>query len=224
MASNGGGRARRSRGKGGFDDDGPSDVGWAPPPPSFSDAPTRRASPSVFATGPEVKAVVKWFNPEKGFGFVEVSGGGGDAFLHASALERAGAKIVNPGATLSVRFGPGPMGLPVTSVVLIIAAEGTPPAPSYGAGPGAGPRGPRPEMRRTMPLPTDGEETRATVKWYSPEKGFGFVTPDGGGKDVFVHATALERSGVAALSEGQIVSVRVVQGKKGPEAASVTSV
>ncbi len=225
MASNGGGRARRSRGRGGFDDDGPSEAAWTPPTPSFSDAPARRASPSVFATGPEVKAVVKWFNPEKGFGFVEVSGGGGDAFLHASALERAGAKIVNPGAVLSVRVGPGQKGLQVTEVVEIIDAEGAPPAPSFGAGGGgAGPRGPRPEVRRAAPLPTDGEEMRATVKWYSPEKGFGFVTPDGGGKDVFVHATALERSGVAALAEGQIVSVRVVQGKKGPEAASVANV
>ncbi|PZW42262.1 CspA family cold shock protein [Humitalea rosea] len=213
MASTGGGRSRRPRGRGGFDDDNFSDGGvWTPPTPSFADAGAPRR-PSPFATGPEVKAVVKWFNPEKGFGFVEVDGGGGDAFLHASALERAGAKAVNPGAKLTVRVGPGQKGLQVTEVLDIADAE-------PGFAPAAPPRAPRQEFRGGPP-PTGGEDMRATVKWYSAEKGFGFVTPESGGKDVFVHATALERSGVASLAEGQVVTVRVVQGKKGPEAASV---
>ncbi|MCO6419149.1 cold shock domain-containing protein [Siccirubricoccus sp. KC 17139] len=63
---------------------------------------------------------------------------------------------------------------------------------------------------------------RGTVKWYSAEKGFGFVSPEGGGRDVFVHATALERSGLPPLGEGQAVVMQVVQGKKGPEASSLT--
>jgi cold shock protein len=66
-----------------------------------------------------------------------------------------------------------------------------------------------------------GEEVRGTVRWYSAEKGFGFVAPDGGGPDVFVRATALERSGVPPLSEGQAVVLRVVRGRKGPEADTV---
>ncbi|MFH5927589.1 cold-shock protein, partial [Roseomonas sp. SXEYE001] len=53
------------------------------------------------------------------------------------------------------------------------------------------------------------------------EKGFGFVAPNDGSKDVFVHATALERSGVAPLSEGQAVTMQVVQGKKGLEASTI---
>jgi CspA family cold shock protein len=60
------------------------------------------------------------------------------------------------------------------------------------------------------------------VKWYSAEKGCGFVTPEGGGRDVFVHATALERGGLPPLSEGQAVVLRVVQGRKGPEAETVS--
>jgi CspA family cold shock protein len=62
---------------------------------------------------------------------------------------------------------------------------------------------------------------RATVKWYNAEKGFGFASPDDGGRDVVVHATALERGGLPALSEGQTVLVRVVEGRKGPEAEAV---
>ena len=61
-----------------------------------------------------------------------------------------------------------------------------------------------------------------TVKWYNPDKGFGFITPESGGKDVFVHATALERAGLGPLQEGQTVRMGVVQGAKGPEAGTIS--
>jgi CspA family cold shock protein len=48
-----------------------------------------------------------------------------------------------------------------------------------------------------------------TVKWYSDQKGYGFIAPDNGGKDVFVHATALERAGISGLQEGQQVSFEI---------------
>ena len=60
------------------------------------------------------------------------------------------------------------------------------------------------------------------VKWFEPEKGYGFISPDGGGKDVFIHVTALRRSGVTALAPGQRVRVEVVDGKKGLEAERIT--
>jgi cold shock protein len=64
------------------------------------------------------------------------------------------------------------------------------------------------------------EET-GTVKWFNAEKGFGFIARDDGGKDVFVHVSALERSGLMSLAEGQPVLVDVVEGRKGLEAARV---
>jgi CspA family cold shock protein len=64
-------------------------------------------------------------------------------------------------------------------------------------------------------------EKTGTVKWFNTERGYGFITPDDGGKDLFVHASALERSGLPALSEGQEVVVDVIEGRKGPEAARV---
>lgn len=59
------------------------------------------------------------------------------------------------------------------------------------------------------------------VKWFSPEKGYGFITPDDGGKDVFVHFSAITGSGYRNLEEGQRVSFDVQDGQKGPQAAEV---
>ncbi|WP_269846273.1 cold-shock protein [Falsiroseomonas bella] len=164
--------------------------------------------------GQESQATVKWFNAEKGFGFVEIAEGGGDAFVHASVLERAGAKLVEPGAILRVRTGPGQKGLQVTEVLDISAGE-SPPAER--------PRTRSRDSYAAAPAYGEGEEVQGTVKWYDPGKGFGFVAPADGGKDVFVHATALERSGVRTLTDGQAVRMRVVQGRKGPEVSTIST-
>jgi CspA family cold shock protein len=64
-------------------------------------------------------------------------------------------------------------------------------------------------------------EGTGTVKWFNPERGYGFIGLANGGKDVFVHVSVLERSGLTGLSEGQSVVVDVVEGRKGPEAVGV---
>jgi CspA family cold shock protein len=60
-----------------------------------------------------------------------------------------------------------------------------------------------------------------TVKWFSSEKGFGFITPDGGGNDLFVHHSEIKVSGYASLDEGQKVSFDIGEGQKGPCATNV---
>jgi cold shock protein len=60
-----------------------------------------------------------------------------------------------------------------------------------------------------------------TVKWFNAEKGYGFITPDDGGKDLFVHYTAIEGSGYRQLTEGQRVNFDSEQGSKGPQAKAV---
>lgn len=204
-------RARRSRSRrgGGGDDDFQQESGGGfSPQPSYG-APAYSASRQSFAaaSGPEVGAVVSRFDPERGFGFVALDGGG-DAFLHISALQRAGAETVSSGTRLRVRVGQGQKGQQVTEV-LEVGEVGQPPQRRANAPAASG-------------APGGATEVRGVVKWYSAEKGFGFVTPEDGGRDVFVHATALERSGLSPLTEGQTVVLRVVQGRKGPEAETVS--
>ncbi len=182
--------------------------------------------PSSAGFGPEHDASVKWFNPEKGFGFVALSDGSGDAFLHANTLNQSGHSSVSPGATLRVRIGQGQKGRQVSEVLSVDESTATPSAPRSSAGgprpggPGGGPGGGAGGPRRGPPT-GPAVEMQGTVKWYNSTKGFGFVAPNEGGKDVFVHASALQRAGVMQLAEGQTIWMDVVQGAKGPEAASI---
>jgi cold shock protein len=66
--------------------------------------------------------------------------------------------------------------------------------------------------------------TKGTVKWFNESKGFGFITPEDGGKDVFVHFSAIDAGGFRTLAEGQQVSFEVTNGPKGLSAANVKSV
>ena len=67
-------------------------------------------------------------------------------------------------------------------------------------------------------------KTTGTVKWFNEAKGFGFITPEGGAKDCFVHHTAIQGQGFKTLAEGEKVEFEIVEGQKGPAAQNVVRV
>ena len=209
-------RAPRKRG---YDDD------YAPP--SYSarrDSPPRSGGASAYnaaPTGPIVDATVKWFNPEKGFGFVEVSDGSGDAFLHINALQSSGHDAVAPGTKLRVQVGQGQKGAQVTNVIEVDTSTAVAGGATSSPGPRSGGSSPRPP--RVTVDPSRAVEVSGTVKWFNTEKGFGFVTCVDGGKDVFVHTSIVSAAGLNGLAEGEQVTMRVVDTPKGREAVSIAT-
>ncbi|UVK57295.1 CspA family cold shock protein (plasmid) [Mesorhizobium sp. AR02] len=153
-----------------------------------------------------VEAEVKWFNAEKGFGFVKLAGGA-EAYLHISALKSAGHESVSEGARLTVTTEPGQKGPQVAQVLTVGTASQRPSTSRVPTRPDATAEG--------------DQESTGAVKWYNSGKGFGFVGLDVGGEDVFVHASTLTRSGLTNLVEGQKVFVRYTKGQRGLEAQSI---
>ncbi len=141
-----------------------------------------RMPAQIVGTG---KGIVKFFNVQKGFGFIQQEGGGEDIFVHISAVERAGLEGLAEGQELQYnlvdRGGKvSAQDLQVVGDVIAVAAR--PAAPSR-------------ELT--------GERVTGTVKFFNAMKGFGFLVRDDGQPDAFVHISAVERSGLSALNEGE---------------------
>ena len=148
--------------------------------------------------------------PSKGYGFVVLSDGSGDPFLHASALAGIGVTNLQPGETLEFRVTLGQRGPQVTEVISVDRST-------------AAPARPRRELRvATRPTAFGGARPGdGNGEVYNSTKGFGFMVLDGRGKEVFVHSSALKRAGITRLNERQRVFVGVAEGRKGLEALSV---
>jgi len=161
-------------------------------------------SSDPLAEGVTVEAAVKWFNATKGYGFVELADGRGDAFLHLKTLRETGRQTLPSGAKIRVVARAGSRGAEVVRVVEVdtgSAAE-------------------RASHRPTVD-PSAAFDLTGKVKWFDDARGFGFITSDDFGRDVFIHSTTLGAAGVRDLTEGQAVSMRVVETPKGREAIAI---
>ena len=152
---------------------------------------------------------VKWFNTSKGFGFIQPDDGGADVFVHVSAVERAGLYGLNEGQRVNFEMEQDRRSGKTSAGALQVLDDGQAPparAPRSDRGPerSSAPRG---------PTPSEGPGS-GVVKWFNPAKGFGFLRPDDGGGDVFVHISAVEQAGLHGLDEGQAIDYEVMADRR----------
>ena len=198
----GGGGGDRFGGGGGAGGGGFRNSG--PPRPSMP--------PQVVGEG---KGIVKFFNGQKGFGFIVRDDGGEDVFVHISAVERAGLTGLAEGQPLG--FTLVDRGGRISATDLVIEGEPLPvpdraPRPEGGAG-GGFDRGGGPQRQLT------GEKASGTVKFFNAMKGFGFISRDDGQPDAFVHISAVERAGMVSLNEGDRLEFELEVDRRGKTAA-----
>jgi len=152
----------------------------------------------VVGTG---KGVVKFFNTQKGFGFIQREDGGEDVFVHISAVERAGLEGLAEGQQL--QFNLVDRGGKISAADLQVVGDVVPVAAKAAT----------PQRQLT------GEKAQGTVKFFNAMKGFGFITRDDGQPDAFVHISAVERSGMRELNEGDKLEFDLEVDRRGKHSA-----
>lgn len=190
--------------------------------------------------GVQAEGIVKWFNGVKGFGFVAINNNAQDAFLHVSVVNRAGLQGLSENTRISCMVAPSQRGMQVTRIIEVLGVDPNAPAPApredrggrgdrdfgggrdrdYGGGRdrdfggGGGYRAPRESSGPEV-------EVVGTVKWYKPDKGFGFAVPEDGSKDVFIHRSSLAQLGMSSIDPGRRIKMMVATSQKGREASSI---
>ncbi|EDL49037.1 cold-shock protein [Erythrobacter sp. SD-21] len=176
------GGGNRGGGGGGFGGGNRGGGGFGGGPRGGGGGGGNRMPAQVVGTG---KGTVKFFNSQKGFGFIQQETGGEDIFVHISAVERAGLEGLAEGQELEFNLvdrGGKVSAQDLQVVGDVIAVEAKSEAP-----------------RREL----TGEKATGTVKFFNSMKGFGFLTRDDGQPDAFVHISAVERSGLSQINEGE---------------------
>lgn len=158
-----------------------------------------------------VTGLVKWFSPEKGYGFILDDQGGTDILLHANVLRNFGRSSVADQSRVSVLVQRTDRGVQAAEVVSIRPPE------SDGLPPIADLDHEIISHLDTLPL------RPARVKWFDKSKGFGFANVFGNPEDIFIHIEVLRHSGFADLAIGEAVGLRVVEGPRGLMAAQIAS-
>jgi CspA family cold shock protein len=144
----------------------------------------------------EGRGTVKFFNSNKGFGFIQRDEGGDDVFVHISAVERAGLEGLAEGQQLE--FTLVDRGGKISASDLKIVGEVI-----------------AVQKREAPQRQLTGEKAVGTVKFFNSMKGFGFITRDDGQPDAFVHISAVERSGLSGLNEGDRVEFDIEVDRRG---------
>ena len=154
-----------------------------------------------------ISGVVKWFDPSKGFGFIEPDEGGPDVLVHANVLRNYGVNSVSDGSQVEVIARRSEQGFQTVEVRSITPPSGANLEDSSM---------PIDELKRSELIP-------ARIKWYSSRKGYGFANAYGHSGDIFIGASVLRNCGLAEVQDGEAVSLRIEHGGKGQIASHVLS-
>src|ERR1700760_9312 len=154
---------------------------------------------------------IKWVNGTKGYGFV-IFDNGSNAFCHASVLQQAGHQELPPGASIVCDLADSQRGMQVVAIHSVDMSTAESQAPGGGDRFGGGGGG-----YRDRDHAPSGPMTEGKVKFFNDQKGFGFVMPDSGSGDIYLHASALRRSGISAVEPDQRIRYSTRQGNKGVE-------
>ena len=202
----GGGGYRGGGGGGGFSGGGGGGGGRGMPPQVVGEG-----------TG-----VVKFFNAQKGFGFVVRDDGGEDVFVHISAVEQAGMVALAEGQPLGFTLVDRGGRISATELKIDgepMAVTDRGPPRDRDAGPGAPRGGDRDGGAGGAQRQLTGEKATGTVKFFNAMKGFGFIQRDDGQPDAFVHISAVERAGMSTLNEGDKLEFELEVDRRGKYAA-----
>jgi CspA family cold shock protein len=142
----------------------------------------------AWAQAPTVKATLKWFDAEKGFGFVVLDSDKSDVFIHLTILRNAGIDTLGPGARLLCRIKRNERGPYVAQIISVLNSG-------------------------TRPGSIEKSRVAGTVKWYNFEKQYGFIVADDGGQDIYVTRKHLTQLGLEALVVGTRVIATVLPGR-----------
>lgn len=164
------------------------------------------------SSAPMLSGIVKWFDAQKGFGFVIADKGGSDILLHVNVLRNFGQSSIADQARIDFFAEATSRGMQVVRVAGVYP----------------------PEVSRTSTMVTSADMTNADVdafadvpleparaKWFDKDKGFGFANVFGKPDDVFLHIEVLQQSGLSDLQPGEALAIRVIEGERGQIAARV---
>ena len=146
------------------------------------------------------KGTVKFFNAHKGFGFIQQDAGGEDVFVHISSVERAGLEGLAEGQQLE--FTLVDRGGKISASDLVVVGDVI-----------------AVQQKEAPQRQLTGERATGTVKFFNGMKGFGFITRDDGQPDAFVHISAVERSGMQGLNEGDRLEFDIEVDRRGKYSA-----